>query len=115
MKTLSSTLLAVSLLLGIPAIAATDRVEPIAETLKHEIIDLLTHRDFSFLDSSVAIITVEFLVNARSEVVILDICGRDEGACAFVRQQLDHRNIHYKEKKQLTPYALTIRLVREDA
>jgi len=115
MKPLTVTLLSASLLLGLPALAATDRVEPIAEALKGEIVELLTHRNFNFLDSSVAIITVEFLVNARSEVVILDVCGRDEAACAFVRRQLDHRNIHYKEKKQLTPYALTIRLVRADA
>jgi hypothetical protein len=64
------------------------------------------------MDSEVTIISIEFLVNARNEVVILDVCGRDEKACAFIRNLLNYRTIKFTETKQLTPYSLDIRLVR---
>lgn len=88
------------------------RVEPLPNELREELESIMARKDLSFLDSDVAVISIEFLVNARNEVVILDVCGRDEKACAFIRNLLNYRTIKFTETKQLTPYSLDIRLVR---
>ena len=101
-------------LLGLAPFTASGatRVEPLPDELREELQSIMARKDLSFLDSDVAVISIEFLVNARNEVVILDVCGRDEKACAFIKNLLNYRTIKFTETKQLTPYSLDIRLVR---
>ena len=113
MKSIIPCLLLTTLIALRPLTASADlRVEPLPNELREELQSIMARKDLSFLDNDVAVISIEFLVNARNEVVILDVCGRDEKACAFVRKLLDYRTIRFTETKQLTPYSLDIRLVR---
>jgi hypothetical protein len=113
MKPVLACLLLIAMVAFRPLAAnATARVTPLPEELRDELKSLLTRKDLSFMDSEVAVISIEFLVNARNEVVILDVCGRDEKACAFIRNLLNYKTIKFTETKQLTPYTLDIRLVR---
>jgi hypothetical protein len=108
------TCLLLCALMGSTPYAATGalRAEPLPNELREELQSIMARKDLSFLDSDVAVISIEFLVNARNEVVIMDVCGRDEKACAFVKKLLNYRTIRFTETKQLTPYSLDIRLVR---
>lgn len=82
--------------------------------LKKEISDILKNRDLNFLEKHVAQVEVDFLINARNQLVILDVYGDNEEACEYVKEMLNYKRVNYKQEKQLTRYMVNIRLVKND-
>ncbi|HZV71990.1 MAG TPA: hypothetical protein VFG10_20775 [Saprospiraceae bacterium] len=57
------------------------------------------------------VVTVGFLINARNELIILDVNGDSEKACTHVKQVLNYTRVKYNQARQLTRYSIKIHLV----
>lgn len=80
------------------------------EDLKIEIARMLKGKDLSFMNRSIEHVTIDFLINARNELVILDVFGDCAKSCDHVKDALNYRTVNYKQDKQLIRYTLDIRL-----
>lgn len=84
------------------------------EELKQEIRYILKNRDLHFLTSDTQQVTVEFVINARNELVIFDVSGSNESTCEYVKKVLNYKKVKYHQEKQLTPYAFNIVLIKNE-
>jgi hypothetical protein len=82
------------------------------DKLRQEIIDLLGEKNLGFLEKDTQEVEVEFLINARNELVIMDVNGDSVSACEYVKKMLSYKRVKYTEKKQLTPYNIKVKLVK---
>lgn len=57
------------------------------------------------------VVTVGFLINARNELIVMDVNGDSASACAYVKQILNYNKVKYKQMRQLTRYSISIHLV----
>ena len=112
MKTILLQALLSITLLSFPSIMeARPKTSPTA-ILHQEISDLLKNADLSFLDSETETVTVDFVINARNEIVVLHTTGDNTFACDFVKKELNFRKVKFKQAKQLTPYTVNIQLIK---
>jgi hypothetical protein len=80
--------------------------------LHQEISSFLENRDFSFLESDIELVTVDFLINAKNEIVVLHTEGHSTAACNYVKELLNFKKVKFRQAKQLTPYVVNIRLIK---
>lgn len=59
-------------------------------------------------------VTVGFMINAKSEIIILDVNGENSVACDYVKQVLNYQQLKFDQARQLTRYVITIHLVKEN-
>ena len=82
------------------------------DELKKEIVNMLKNRDLSFLEKDMQKVSLDFLINARNELVVLDVYGDSISACEYVKEILNYKRVKYKQAKQLTRYMISICLVK---
>lgn len=82
------------------------------QELKKEIAGMIKSRDLHFLQHEVEKVTVAFLINARNQLVILDVTGESPVTCHFIRKVLSYQPVHYQQPRQLTRYTVELRLVK---
>ena len=112
MKTIFFSILLLGSLLSFPAkMEASPKTSPTA-ILHEEISDLLKNADLSFLDNETEVVTIDFVINARNEIVVLHTDGDNSRACDYVKEVLNFRKVKFKQAKQLTPYTVNIRLIK---
>jgi hypothetical protein len=80
--------------------------------LKKEISVILHQQDLTFLRQPVETVTVEFLINARNEIVVLHVEGQNDHTCDKIRDILAHQPVKYKQARQLMRYKVDLRLVQ---
>lgn len=114
MKTILLSILVSISLLGFPfTMEAGPLTSPSPTAILHqEISDLLKNADLSFLDSESETVSVDFVINARNEIVVLHTTGDNTHACDYIKKVLNFRKVKFKQAKQLTPYAVNIRLIK---
>ena len=95
-----------------PTIAAP--ADPAASTqqLKKEISAILHKQDLEFLQETVEKVTVEFLINAKNEIVVLHVEGANDSTCDEIRKILGHQPVRYKQPRQLMRYKVDLRFVK---
>ncbi len=81
--------------------------------LKKEVVQLFQKNTIPFPDIPDQEITVGFLINARNELIVIDVNGDSASACEYVKQVLNYNRVKYNQAKQLTRYTITIHLVKE--
>ena len=94
------------------AAKGTGTTDPV-ETLQKEVVELFNRNPVKFDGSDQHEITVGFMINAKNEIIVVDIDGESEQACNFVRQVLNYQKIKYAHSRQLTRYSIKINLVSE--
>jgi hypothetical protein len=82
------------------------------EELKKEIASFLKNRNLDFMEKDIQQVGVDFLINARNELVVLDVYGDSVAACEYVKEVLNYKRVKYKQARQLIRYMVNIRLVR---
>lgn len=80
--------------------------------LHQEISSLFKDRNLSFLSNDSELVTVDFLINAKNEIVVLHTEGNSTAACNYVKELLNFKKVKFRQAKQLTPYAVNIRLIK---
>lgn len=80
--------------------------------LHEEISSFLQNRNLSFLDKESEMVTVDFLINAKNEIVVLHTEGNSSAACNYVKELLNFKKVKFRQAKQLTPYAVKIKLIK---
>jgi hypothetical protein len=73
---------------------------------------LLKDRNLNFLENEVELVTVDFLINAKNEIVVLHTEGNSLSACIYVKEILNFKKVKFRQAKQLTPYVVNIRLIK---
>lgn len=112
MKTILIQMLFLSSLMVIPSsMDAGPRTSP-TTVLHQEISSLLKDRNLSFLENDIELVTVDFLINAKNEIVVLHTEGNSTAACNYVKEILNFKKVKFRQAKQLTPYAVKIRLIK---
>lgn len=112
MKTILIQMLLLSSFLALPsALDAGPRTSPII-VLHQEISSLLKDRNLNFLDNEAELVTVDFLINAKNEIVVLHTEGSSASACDYVKEVLNFKKVKFRQAKQLTPYVVNIRLIK---
>lgn len=82
------------------------------QELKREIAGMLKNRDLHFLEKEVEMVNVEFLINAKNELVILAVKGENETTCDHIRNILGFQRVNYQQPRQLMRYKVDLRLVK---
>ncbi|MBP7239861.1 MAG: hypothetical protein KBA14_06515 [Saprospiraceae bacterium] len=80
--------------------------------LHQEISSLFKDRNLSFLANEAELVTVDFLINAKNEIVVLHTEGNSTAACNYVKELLNFKKVKFRQAKQLTPYTVNIRLIK---
>ena len=88
------------------------RHDPLA-TLQKEVVQLFEMDDTDFPDLETQEVTVGFMINAKKEIIVLDVKGNSTHACDYVKKVLSYKKVKYNPAQLLTPYKITIRLVGE--
>ncbi len=81
--------------------------------LKKEVESILRKNISQFPDARDQAVTVGFMINAKDELIVLDVDSDSTSACDYVKEVLNYRKVKYCQAKQLTRYTLTIHLVKE--
>ena len=113
MKPLSTFFIFLLFLSGSPVIAKTGNGTDSIAALQKEVVRLCQKNQNVFPDIDEQDVTVGFLINAKNELVILDVNGESETACEYVKQILNFQKVKYRQAKQLTRYTITIHLVKD--
>jgi hypothetical protein len=95
--------------------ASPERGNNSLDVLRNEVVRLFETNTISFPDIKEQDVTVGFLINARNELIVLDISGDCTAACDYVRQVINYHKIKFIEAKQLTRYTITFHLVKEES
>jgi hypothetical protein len=95
-----------------PAFAAPIHPATSTQQLKKEISAILHKQDLEFLQENVEKVTVEFLINARNEIVVLHVDGDHEGTCEAIKKILGYQPVRYQQPRQLMRYTVDLRLVK---
>ena len=112
MKTMLIPLLFLSSFFAfLPSTEAAPRKSTI-DVLHQEISSMLSNRNLSFLDHDAEVVTIDFMINAKNEIVIVHTYGNSPAACDYVKDILNFRKVKYRQTKQLTPYVVNIRLIK---
>lgn len=103
-----------ALLISFSPSANATPVDPSRSTqqLKKELSAILHKQDLTFLQQQVEKVTVEFLINARNELVILHVEGENETTCDKIKEVLGHQEVRYQQPRQLMRYKVELRLVK---
>jgi len=56
-------------------------------------------------------VELSFLLNAKNEIVILDITGDSDEVCNYVREVLSYKKVKFRQARQLTSYSIKIQIV----
>lgn len=83
------------------------------DQLKKEIEGIVKKGTLKFMEADTEEVTVRFLINAQNELVIFDATGDNEAACAHVKERLSYKQVRFKQARQLTPYEVNIKFVRD--
>lgn len=81
------------------------------DVLRKEVIKLVQNNSTPVPDVVDQVVTVGFLINAKKELIILDVNGDSAPACEYVKQLLNYNKVKYNQARQLTRYSIKIRLV----
>jgi len=113
MRTLFFLILSAILTPTSSVLASATKTINAVETLQWEVAQLFKKKSFEFPEANGQEVTVGFMINAKNEIVVLDVNGESVGACDFVRKVLSYQKIKYSESKQLTRYSIKIHLVSD--
>ena len=83
--------------------------------LQKEVLELFEKNKFKFPDIENQSVTVNFLINAKSELVILDVQGNSKSACDYVKEVLAYKKVKFNQLRQLTSYSIRIHLQQPDS
>jgi len=79
--------------------------------LRNEISKIIREKADLSVASFDDVVTVGFLINARNELIILDVNGDSAQACEYVKEILNYTRVKYNQARQLTRYSIKIHLV----
>jgi len=105
-------LLVASLAFTFPLRANATKPRASTDQLRKEVAAHFKAEDLSFMDNNVEIVKVSFLINAKNELVVSNVEGEDPDVCDYVKSVLNFKKVEYSPGKQLTKYAVEIRLVK---
>ncbi len=83
------------------------------QKLQKEITNLVKNHTLTNMEADTEDVTVHFIINAQNELVIFDAYGDNEEVCAHVKDVLSYKQVRFRQAKQLTPYTINIRFVKE--
>lgn len=112
MKTILIQMLFLSSFMGMPSVVDAGPKISTITVLHQEISILLKNRNLSFLENDTELVTVDFLINAKNEIVVLHIDGNNTTVCNYVKEMLNYKKVKFRQAKQLTPYVVNIRLLK---
>jgi hypothetical protein len=81
------------------------------DVLRKEVTKLVQKKAILSTDFIDQVVTVGFMINARNELIVMDVNGDSASACAHVKQILNYHKVKYNQMRQLTRYSITIHLV----
>lgn len=83
---------------------------PVKEEIRTKIVKLLGKIDFT-IEKDVNT-NIDFLVNKKGEIVILDIeCARPE-ICAYIKSKLNYKKVKNNIEETLRMYRMPLKIVR---
>lgn len=101
----------ISLAFSTPVNASPVRSNTSLDVLRKEVTKWVQNNAIPIPDVVDQVVTVGFMINAKKELIILDITGDSAPACAYVKQVLNYNKVKYNQARQLTRYSIKIRLV----
>lgn len=105
-------LISLLLSLGAPSFANVHNdPDPMTE-LQKEVVKLFEKYRGDLSDIEAQEVTIGFMINAKNELVIVDVEGNSTAACDYVKKVLSYKRVNYRQAKQLTSYTLKIQLVK---
>ena len=83
------------------------------EQLRKEVAQFFKDKDLAFLQEEVETVKVNFLINAKNEIVVFYVNGENLETCDYVKETLNFQKVNYKQSKQMQRYVVDIRLSRK--
>ncbi|CAM1351544.1 MULTISPECIES: hypothetical protein [Tenacibaculum] len=95
-------------LMNVSAFAINEN--PVKEEIRTNIVKLLGKVDFT-IEKDVKT-TIDFLVNKKGEVVILDVDCASPEVCAYIKSKLNYKRVYKNIKKSVQIYKMPLKIVR---
>ena len=111
MRKLSLLVVALAVLVGTTATAATEPTEPNPVTITKEIGKYLANPDFDFGAEETA--KVSFMVNRDKEVVVLSVDSDNEALITYIKARLNYKKLSAAEVQKGMEYTVPVRLKTE--
>ncbi|MEO5907072.1 MAG: hypothetical protein ABIQ11_10120 [Saprospiraceae bacterium] len=83
------------------------------DLLQKEVTALFRKNEIPYPDIGDQKITVGFLINARNELIILDVDCDSADACTYVKEVLSYKKVKFNQARQLTRYEIKLQLVKQ--
>ena len=83
------------------------------EQLRKEVAKFFKNQDLTFLQDEVETVKVNFLINAKNEIVVFYVSGKNIETCDYVKEILNFRKVNYGQVKQMQRYVVDIRLSKK--
>ena len=112
MKTFILSILTLTLLIPYPSSASPGKRDDTLMMLRREVSSLFYKKAPEYPDIPDQWVKVGFMVNAKNELIVLDVSGDSDTACEYVKQVLNYNKVNYCCAKQLTMYSISIHLVK---
>lgn len=97
----------------IPVDPSHARSDNSLDVLRKEVTNLVRNKSAQWPETIDQVLTVGFLINARNEIIVLDVDGDSASLCAYVKQVLNYNKVKYNQVRQLTRYSIKIHLVNK--
>ncbi len=79
--------------------------------LRKEIVQFIKKHNVEFADSSLQDVTIGFMINAKKEIIVLDVKGDNTAVCAHLKEALNYRTVKFNQSRQLIRYSITVQLL----
>lgn len=103
--------LLIACLFSLTSFANSKNPTPAKEEIRNTIVTLLGNADFPIKKDVTA--TVDFIVNKKGELIILDIKCPTEQVCSFIKRKLNYKKVYKNLKQDLHFYKMPLRLVQK--
>ena len=82
-------------------------------SLQREVTQLFEKHKYDLPQVPPQEVELGFLINAQNEIIITDVRGDSDAACAFVKEVLNYKKLKFNNGRQLTRYAIKIHLLKD--
>ncbi|PQJ21697.1 hypothetical protein [Tenacibaculum sp. SG-28] len=96
------------LLLSVTAFGTNENPEK--REMRSTIVKLLGKTNFTIEEELST--TVVFVINKKSEIVIVDIQCSNTEICSFIKQKLNYKKVNVKQLKEIEVYKVPLRFSR---
>lgn len=101
--------------LGASALGVESSHQDSLESLQKQLIAMFKKNEVAiFPAANRDEVKIGFMINARNELIVLDVSGDNPSACRYVKEVINYQKVRFEQSRQLTRYSIKVFLTKVD-